>query len=34
MTKTDTKQVREKFKDYTIKEYPVYRIGNKCYKNY
>ena len=33
MTQADTKQVRETFKDYTIKEYPVYRRGNNCYKN-
>jgi DNA adenine methylase len=33
MTQADTKQVREAFKDYIIKEYPVYRRGNNCYKN-
>ena len=33
MTQADTKQVREIFKDYIIKEYPVYRRGNNCYKN-
>ena len=33
MTQADTKQVRETFKDYIIKEYPVYRRGNNCYKN-
>jgi 23S rRNA maturation mini-RNase III len=33
MTQSDTKKVRQIFEDYTIKEYPVYRRGNKCYKN-
>ena len=33
MTQANTEQVREAFKDYTIKEYPVYRRGNNCYKN-
>jgi hypothetical protein len=33
MTQADTREIREIFKDYTIKEYPFYRRGNKCYKN-
>ena len=33
MTQADTKQVRETFRGYTIKEYRVYRRGNNSYKN-
>ena len=33
MTQADTKSVLEIFQHYTIKKYPVYRRGNKCYKN-
>lgn len=33
MTQADTTQNREIFKDYFITEYPVYRPGNKMFKN-
>ena len=33
MTQADTKEIRRIFKGYVMKEYPVYRRGNKCYKN-
>lgn len=33
MTQADTELVRETFRGYTIKEYPVYRRGNNSYKN-
>ena len=33
MTQADTKEIRKIFKGYVMKEYPVYRRGNKCYKN-
>jgi len=33
MTQADTKQIKEIFKEYTIKKFPVYRTVSKSYKN-
>jgi DNA adenine methylase len=33
MTQADTKQIKNIFKEYTIKKYPVYRAVSKSYKN-
>jgi site-specific DNA-adenine methylase len=33
MTQADTKQIKEIFKEYTIKTFKVYRMGSKTYVN-
>jgi hypothetical protein len=33
MTQADTKQIKEIFKEYTIKKFKVYRISSKTYVN-
>jgi len=33
MTQADTKQIKEIFKEYIIKKFPVYRTVSKSYKN-
>ena len=33
LTQPDTKQVRDLFREYYVKAYPVYRRGNKTFKN-
>ena len=33
MTQADTQQIKDVFKDYTIKTFQVYRMGSKSYVN-